>query len=90
MQLSSLFYSTTLSKEKVAMAAPEDNENCHHVKNDPQRCKVENFILISGGVTELLKEVSPGAAEIPALSPGEVGLTTELASNELKYQLSTW
>ena len=52
------------------MVAPEDNENCHHVQNDPQRCKVENFILISCGVTELLKEVSSGVAEIPALSPG--------------------
>ena len=38
---------------------------------------------------ELLKEVSSGRPKSPPFSPGEVGLTTELALNELKYQLST-
>ena len=76
MHLSSLFHSITLSKEKVAMAAPEDKGNCHHVQNDPQRCKVENFILISCGVMESLREVSLGVAEMPP--PGEVGLTTDI------------
>ena len=41
MRLSSLFHSTTLSEEKVAMAAPEDNENCHHVQNDPKNVKLK-------------------------------------------------
>ena len=78
MQLSSRFHSTTLSKEKVAMAAPEDNKNCHHVQNDPQRRKVKKFILIFCGVMKLLREISSGAAEIPP--PVEVELITELAS----------
>ena len=68
------------------MAAPEDNENCYHVQNDPQRYKVENFVLISCGVIELSREVSLGVAEIPPPPPspppppGEVGLITKLAS----------
>ena len=65
MKLPLLFHLMTLSKEKVAMAAPEDNENCHHVQNDPQRCKAENFILISCGVMELLREVSLGRPKSP-------------------------
>ena len=44
------------------MATPEINENCHHVQNDPHRCKIklEKFrfdILCSCGV---IKEVSSG------------------------------
>ena len=23
------------------MATPENNENCHHVQNDPHRCKIK-------------------------------------------------
>ena len=44
------------------MATPEVNENSHHVQNGPHRCKVklENFILISCGVTELLKKAAGG------------------------------
>ena len=43
------------------MAAHEDNENCHHVKNDTKgvRLNLNKFILISCDVTELLRKVSP-------------------------------
>ena len=47
------------------MATPEDNENCHHVENDPHRCKIklEKFhfdILWCYGV---FKEGFPEGAE---------------------------
>ena len=56
------------------MVAPEDNENCHHVQNDPQRCKteLEIFCLISGGVTELLRKVSQGGGISPLPPPLQV------------------
>ena len=40
MQVSSLFYSTTHSLQKVAMATSKINENYHYVQNDPHRCKI--------------------------------------------------
>ena len=36
MEVSSLFHSATHLYQKVVKAAPEDNENCHHVQNDPK------------------------------------------------------
>ena len=57
------------------MAPPETNENCHHVQNDPHRCKIklEKFhfdILCCYGV---IKESLPGGvASNPP--PGEIGL----------------
>ena len=44
------------------MATPKVNENCHYVQNDPHKCKfkLENFMLIPYGVTELLRKVSQG------------------------------
>ena len=41
MQVSSLFYSATHSKQKVAMEIPEIDENGHYVQNDPHRCKIK-------------------------------------------------
>ena len=39
MQVSSLSYSATYSEQKVAIATPEINENCHYVRNDPHNNK---------------------------------------------------
>ena len=49
------------------MATPEIKENCHHVQNDPHRCKIklENFLLISCAVMEVLRKVSQGAESPP-------------------------
>ena len=57
------------------MATPKINENCHHVQNDPHKCKIkiEKFhfdILCRFGV---IKESLPGGAICPPL-PGEIGL----------------
>ena len=29
------------------MVIPEDNDNCQHVQNDPQRCKIKLVVLRS-------------------------------------------
>ena len=56
--ISSLSHSATQSKQKVAMAAPEDNENCHCVQNDPQRHKIKleriyfNILWCYGAIKE--------------------------------------
>ena len=57
------------------MATPEINENCHYVQNDPISVglNLENFILISCAVLELLRKVSQGAGGIRP-TPGEIGL----------------
>ena len=57
MQVSSLFYSRHTFITKVAMAIPEVNENCHHVQMTPISVELnsETFIVISCGVTELLR-----------------------------------
>ena len=49
------------------MATPEANENCHYMQNDPHKCrtKLENFILISCAVSELLRKVSQGGGIRP-------------------------
>ena len=57
------------------MATPEVNENCHHVQNDPHRCKIklEKFHfdnLCCYGVTE---ESLPGGRNPPP-PQGEIGL----------------
>ena len=68
MKVSTLFYSVTHSKQKVAMATPKINENCDYVQNGPHKCKIklEKFhfdILCRFGV---IKE---------SLSPCEIGLS---------------
>ena len=55
------------------MATPEINENCHHVQNDPHKCKIklEKFhfdILCRCGV---IKESLPGGGIRPS---DEIGL----------------
>ena len=57
------------------MATPKINENCHHVENDPHKCKIkpEKFhfdILCHFGV---IKESLPGGIRSPP-PPGEIGL----------------
>ena len=76
MQVSSIFYSVTHSEQKVAMATPEINENCHYVQNDSNRCKIklEKFhfdVLFCFGV---IKESLPGGTESAPPPPGEIGL----------------
>ena len=68
MKVSTLFYSVTHSKQKVAMATPKINENFDYVQNNPHKCKIklEKFhfdILCRFGV---IKESFP---------PGEIGLS---------------
>ena len=55
------------------MAVPEDNEKCHYVQNDHNgvRLHLKNVILISCGVTELLRKVCQGSGIPPP--PSEVG-----------------
>ena len=55
MLISSHFCSATRSIQKVAMATLEVNENCHHVQNNPLRCKIKlgKFHFDICGVTEL-------------------------------------
>ena len=62
MQVSSVFYPMTHSYQKVAMATPKINENCHHLQTDPhkRKIKLETFhfdILCRFGV---IKESLPG------------------------------
>ena len=42
------------------MTTTEDHENCHHVTNGPQICKIilDKFISIPCGIGELLRKVS--------------------------------
>ena len=59
------------------MAAPEDNENCHHVQNDPQMCKIKlgKFhcdVLWFYGVIK--KSFPRGAESAPPPPQSEVGL----------------
>ena len=57
------------------MAAPDDNESCHHVQNDPQWCKIKlekfhfNVLWCYGVITESFPSRNP---------PGEVGLSLVL------------
>ena len=76
MQISSLFCPTTHSQQKVAMATPKINENCHYLQNDPHKCKIklEKFhfdILCCFGV---IKESLPGGGGQNLSPPGEIGL----------------
>ena len=41
MQVSSFFYSATHSQQKVAMATPEINKNCHYEQNNPHKCRIK-------------------------------------------------
>ena len=59
------------------MATPKINENCHHVQNDPHKCKfkLEKFhfdILCCFGV---IKESLPRGRNPPP--PGEIGLNVK-------------
>ena len=51
----------------VAMATLKINKNCHYVQNDPigVRLNLENFILISCVIVELLGKVSQGGGIRP-------------------------
>ena len=61
------------------MATPKINENCHHVQNDPHKCKIklEKFhfdIMCRFGV---IKESLPGrGGGIRPPPSGEIGLKT--------------
>ena len=71
------------------MATPKINENCHHVQNDPHKCKIKlekfNFdILCRFGV---IKESLPEERN-PA--PGEIGLTLLAAGGVFHLQPSKW
>ena len=73
MQVSSLFYSTTHSLQKVAMATPEINENCHYVQNDPHRYEIKHekfdFDILCCFVFE-----SPRGFPSPPPRPGEINI----------------
>ena len=67
------------------MAAPEINENCYFMQNDPHKCKIklEKFyfdILCRFGV---IKENLLGEAE--SAPPGEIGLRNHLAIHVLMF-----
>ena len=49
------------------LPTPEINENCHYVQNDPISVglNLENIILISCAVLELLRKVSQGGQNLP-------------------------
>ena len=57
------------------MATPKINENCHHVQNDPCRCKInlEKFHFDILCRFQVIKESLPGGGKSP-LPPGEIGL----------------
>ena len=59
------------------MAAPEDNENCHHAQNDPQRCKIklQKFPFNIFWCYRVIKEIFPGGGgrrQIPFPTGGRV------------------
>ena len=63
------------------MATPKINENCHHMQNDPHKCKIklEKFhfdILCRFGVS---KESLPGGRNPPPPPQGEIGLRQMLS-----------
>ena len=74
MQVSSLFCPTTQSKQKVAMATPTINENCHQVQNDRHKCKIklEKFHFDISCRFGIIKESLLGGRNPPP--PGEIGL----------------
>ena len=57
------------------MATPKINENCHHVQNDPHKCKIklEKFHFDILCRFEVIKESLSGGVE-SAPPPGEIGL----------------
>ena len=59
----------------VAMETPKIHENCHHVQNDPHKCKIElekfHFDILCR--FRVIKESLPGGRNPPP-PPGEIGL----------------
>ena len=76
MQLFSLFCPATHSEQKVAMATPKINENCHYVQNDSHKCKIklEKFHFDILCRFRVIKESLPGRGAESAPPPDEIGL----------------